>query len=407
MVRAEMVKEGRLGKTTGFYRGERTSEAGQKKEVLWLRRPTMSRWQYCLRQGWILNLLLLFWVICASGCAGQTAAPPAADDKIAEKPAATTHHILRQIRVIDMEVHFDLLRAGSQDIYYSAFKAIDPLRLVLDLPNTVKEGVTSPLAVENEIIGKIETMTLVHESQPLTRIEIGLNRDTAYLIDQAQEQIWVKFYADLKLTEAAAAQGEPVVHPEGEEYSVETKTSLEADAPQPSAEEPIDTPQAYQEEAEVTSQPSEAEAVDTSQPSEVGAVETSQPIAVEKEVTPQSAVTEALIPASRILDIQPVTSGKALKVYIIGNGKLDDYDVLVLKDPSRLVVDLKGVKSTNVKDVLLLTGPWVRKIRVGLHADKVRVVFDLNISAESEIPYKIIAEEDRLMVSFEPGSGSQ
>lgn len=356
----------------------------------------MSSCQYYLRQGWILPLLLLFWMICASGCAGPTTAPSTADDKTAEKPAATTHHILREIRVIDMEVHFDLRRAGTQDIYYSAFKAIDPLRLVLDLTNTVKDEITSPLAVENEIIGKIETMTLVHESQPLTRIEIGLNRDTAYLIDQAQEQIWVKFYADLKLTEAAAAQGEPVVHPEGEEYSVETKTSLEADALQPPAEEPIDTPQAYLEEPEVTSQPSEVEAIDTA-----------QPITVEKEVTYQSAAKKALSPASRILDIQPVTSGKALKVYLIGNGKLDDYDVLVLKNPSRLVVDLKGVKATNVKDVLVLTGPWVRKIRVGLHADKVRVVFDLNFIAESEIPYKIITEEDRLMVSFEPGSGSQ
>ena len=356
----------------------------------------MSRCQYYLRQGWILPLLLLFWMICASDCTGPTAAPPAADSKIAENPAATTHHILREIRVIDTEVHFDLLRAGSQDIYYSAFKAIDPLRLVLDLPNTVKDAIPSPLAVENEIIDKIETVTLVHESQPLTRIEIGLNRDTAYLIDQAQEQIWVKFYADLKSTEAAAAQGEPVVHPEGEEDSVETKTRLEADTLQPSTEGPIYTPQPYLEKPEVTSQPSEVEPIDTS-----------QPIAEEKEVSAQSASRKALIPASRILDIQPVTSGKALKVYIIGNGKLDDYDVFVLKNPSRLVVDLKGVKSTNVKDVLLLTGPWVRKIRVGLHTDKVRVVFDLNFSVESEVPYRIITEEDRLVISFEPGTGSQ
>ncbi len=353
----------------------------------------MSRCQYYPIQGRILPLLLLFWMICASGCAGPTAAPVTADDKVVEKPAVTTHHILREIRVIDMEVHFDLLRSGSQDIYYSAFKAIDPLRLVLDLSNTVMDAIPSPLAVENEIIGKIETMTLVHKSQPLTRIEIGLNRDTAYLIDQGQEQIWVKFYADLKLTEAAAAQGEPIVHPEAEEYSVEAKTSLEADTLQPSKEEPVDTPRPYLEKPEVTSQPSTLEPIDTP-----------RPIAEKTEVTPQSAARKVLAPANRILDIQPVTSGKALKVDIIGNGKLDDYDVLVLNNPSRLVVDLIGVKSSNVKDALLLTGPWVRKIRVGLHADKVRVVFDLNFSAESVVPYNIITREDRLMVSFEPGS---
>jgi len=334
----------------------------------------MSRSQYYLRQGLILPALLLVWMTCAVGCARPTAAPPTSQEEEVEESVAIDHHVLRDIRVIDLEVHFDLSRSGSKDIYYSAFKAIDPLRLVLDLPNTVMEKVVSPLAVENEIIGKIETMTLVHESQPLTRIEIGLNRDTAYLIDQGQEEIWVKFYADPQLTEAAAAQGEPVVHPEIEEHQPAAEPAQAVDAPQPAVEGP-----------RVASQ---------------------QPAGEEPMATSQPATKEPLSQASRILDIQPVTSGEGLNVYIIGNGKLDNYHAFVLRNPPRLVLDLVGVRSSEVKDALNLTGPRVKQIRLGSHADKLRVVFDLKFISKSEIPYEIIEKEDRLVVSFEPDSGA-
>lgn len=322
----------------------------------------MNRSQYHLRKGLILPALLLVWMTCAVGCARPTAAPPTSQEEEVEESVAADHHVLKDIRVVDLEVHFDLSRSGFKDIYYSAFKAIDPLRLVLDLPDTVKEKVPSPLAVENEIIGKIETMTLVHESQPLTRIEIGLNRDTAYVIDQGQEEIWVKFYADPQLTEAAAAQGEPVVHPEVEEHPSAAEAAQVVDAPQPAVEEPT-----------VASQP---------------------------------AVEEPLSQASRILDIQPVTSGEGLEVYITGNGKLDNYHAFVLRNPPRLVLDLVGVRSSEVKDALRLIGPRVKQIRLGLHADKVRVVFDLKFIPKSKVPYHIIEKEDRLVVSFEPDSGS-
>ncbi len=344
----------------------------------------MNRSQYHLRQGLILPALFLVWMTSAVGCARPTAAPPTSQEEEVEESVAIDHHVLRDIRVIDLEIHFDLTRSGSKDIYYSAFKAIDPLRLVLDLPNTVKEKVPSPLAVENEIIGKIETMTLVHESQPLTRIEIGLNRDTAYLIDQGQEEIWVKFYADPRLTEAAAAQGEPVVHPEVEEHPPAAEAAQAVDAPQHAVEEPIVASQPAAEELTVASQPAVEEPVVTSQP----------------------AAEKPFSQASRILDIQPVTSGEGLEVYITGNGKLDNYHAFVLRNPPRLVLDLVGVRFSEVKDALRLIGPRVKQIRLGLHADKVRVVFDLKFIPKSKVPYHIIEKEDRLVVSFEPDSGS-
>ena len=107
----------------------------------------------------------------------------------------------------------------------------------------------------------------------------------------------------------------------------------------------------------------------------------------------QPIAEEPVAPASKILDIQQTVSGEDLDVYIIGNGRFDNYNTFVLPDPPRLVLDLFGVRSTEVKDALILDGPWVRRIRVGLHSNKVRVVFDLIHTLKAEVPYQITLEK--------------
>jgi len=301
------------------------------------------------------------WVVCSNGCATPTASPPP-EEAVKEKPEIVPH-VLEDIRVTDKKVLLKLIRSGSRSINYTAFKLIDPLRLVVDLFYTVADRVPSPMAVEDEIIGKVETIEFVHESQPVTRVEIGLNRDTAYLIDQAQDEIWVTLYTDPQLIGATEAQGEPIVHPEVEEPPTDTKTEKTSDISQAPIEEP--------------------------------------------GVTPPPAAKETLVPASKILDIQQTVSGEDLNVSIIGNGRLDNYDVFVLRDPPRLVLDLFGVRSTMVKDVLIPDGPWVKQVRVGLHSNKVRVVFDLIHAPKAEVPHQITFDDDRLVVSFKPGPSFQ
>jgi type IV pilus assembly protein PilQ len=321
----------------------------------------MRSGRYYLRKRLVLLLLLMVWIVTAADCATPTVSPPPPDEAVKEKPEIVPH-VLRDIRVADKKILFKLVRSGSRSINYTGFKLIDPLRLVVDLFDTVADGLSSPMAVEDEIIGKVETIEFVHESQPVTRVEIGLNRDTAYLIDQAQDEIWVVFYADPQLIEAAAAHGEPVVHPEVGGFPPEPEAGQTSGI----ARAPIEEPR----------------------------------------VTPQPAVEETLAPASIILEIQQTASGEDLDVYIIGNGRLDNYNTIVLPDPPRLVLDLFGVRSTEVKGPLILDGPWVRRIRVGLHSNRVRVVFDLIHAPTAEMPYQISLDDDRLEVSFKPGSGS-
>ena len=232
---------------------------------------------------------------------------------------------------------------GSNAMTYTAFKAIDPLRLVLDLPNTESEISSSPLAVENEIIGKIETMMLAQEPQPMTRVEIGLNKETPYEIVQETNQIVVQFEET-----AVVVETEPT--PEAETVFFQTETAPEMEA----------------------------------------------------AATPASS-EEMSRPAEKITAIQPITYGEELKVYIIGDGSITKYNVFTLTDPARVVLDLMGVELAAGKATVPPSDPLVKGIRMGTHPDKVRIVFDLIPAAG--LPYHITSVGDRLVVTFEPGSG--
>jgi len=295
-----------------------------------------------LKQKWILPLGLLALIFYAFGCASQPSAPPTSQADAGDRVSTETQQ-LQDIQVVDQDGFLGIYLVGSNAMTYTAFKAIDPLRLVLDLPNTESEISSSPLAVENEIIGKIETMMLAQEPQPMTRVEIGLNKETPYEIVQETNQIVVQF------EETAVVVGtEPTPVAETVFFQTETAPEMEAAA------------------------------------------------------TPASS-KEMSRPAEKITAIQPITYGEELKVYIIGDGSITKYNVFTLTDPARVVLDLMGVELAAGKATVPPSDPLVKGIRMGTHPDKVRVVFDLIPAAG--LPYHITSVGDRLVVTFEPGSG--
>jgi type IV pilus assembly protein PilQ len=285
-------------------------------------------------------LVLIFY---AYGCATKSSGPPTSQAGVGEIAAGETQQ-LRDIQVVDQDTSLDVLLVGSDAMTYTAFKAIDPLRLVLDLPNTESEIVSSPFAVENDIIGKIETMTLTLEPQPLTRVEIALNQETPYEIFQEENQIRVQF-------EKPAAFGEVRAEPAVEEEMTATQTE------------------------------SEPQAAAAAQP----------------------AAKVASTPAKKITAIQPIRSDEEVKVYIIGDGSISNYNVFTLTDPARVVVDLMGVELVASKGRVPPSDKLLKNIRVGEHPEKVRVVFDLIPAAG--LPYQVTSVDDRLVFSFKPGSG--
>jgi hypothetical protein len=120
----------------------------------------------------------------------------------------------------------------------------------------------------------------------------------------------------------------------------------------------------------------------------------------EREMAPTDlAVPRLLHPASKLSEIDFLREDERISFYIFSDGRMSEFNASYLIDPPRLVVDLIGLQSSEVRRPLSLDGPCVKKVRVGSHPDKVRVVFDL-ITGDKEAPYQINPIQRGLEVLF-------
>jgi hypothetical protein len=296
----------------------------------------MRSGQYHLRRSWIF---LLMWSLCSIACPGPS--------------SASTPHLLKDVNVVYQDGQWHVVLTGSKAMAYRALKVGDPLRLVVDLINTLNKMSPSPLVLNYEVIDAVRAVQLVGEPYPHTRVEINLTKDTSYKIIRRGVEIWISFGTTQPKVEVEPGRTAPVAKPNSQQAPV----TREIATPKPSPEKP----------------------------------------------TPPPLVRKSLPSARKILSVRQSKMDQELRYEIIVDGNLTDYLAFHLTNPPRVVVDLMGVTSTELEAALSFDGPWVKGVRLGIYANKVRVVFDL--IPEAGLPYGIVLEEDRLVVSFKPGSG--
>jgi len=314
----------------------------------------MKHVRYHLAQGCVLFLSFLIWTLYAIDHAIPNSSPTLSSVGTEEITASDPYR-LSNIQVISQDDRWHVVFTGSDSMTYEASKTVDPLRLTVDLPNTVISPEALPRHKENEIVGRITAAVLISGPQPLTQIEIDLNRDISYVISRAQGKIWVSFDTLDLVTRAEPVQIEPVAKSKAEDF----RGSLEA--------------------------------------------ATTGSILEKKKLYVQPTKREPVPPAHEITAIKSIKLGEELRIYILADGSLAQYKTFFLNSPPRLVIDFMEVRSTKVKGVQSLKGSLVRKIRVGVHPEKLRVVFDL--VSMKELSHQIILGDDRLVISFKPGVG--
>jgi len=96
------------------------------------------------------------------------------------------------------------------------------------------------------------------------------------------------------------------------------------------------------------------------------------------------------------VDVEP--SNQGVLVHFHADGELALARTFVLNDPTRLVVDLPGIRGDLLSDHLVLGGDVVAGVRVGVHPGKLRVVIDGGIKAEAFRTYRAVPSEDGLYV---------
>jgi len=119
------------------------------------------------------------------------------------------------------------------------------------------------------------------------------------------------------------------------------------------------------------------------------------------EVKPaaEPTVTAEAIPAPKATKLKSIATsgvGSSLEVHLAGDGEIP-YHAFKLEKPSRIVIDLDGVKNATAKSSIVVGDPHVRKIRVSQFAPTVtRVVLDL----DGPMEFKVVNQAEHLVVSF-------
>ncbi len=115
--------------------------------------------------------------------------------------------------------------------------------------------------------------------------------------------------------------------------------------------------------------------------------------------TPVTEPADEVLPkASKVTDVY-FDRQEGLRLVVVLDGRLSPQPFLLGKD--RLVIDLPNVKPRTKRKSIPVKDIAVRQVRIGRHADKVRLVVDLI----KPVVYSLQQDGNRLMVHLRPASG--
>lgn len=97
------------------------------------------------------------------------------------------------------------------------------------------------------------------------------------------------------------------------------------------------------------------------------------------------------------LEIKNMGKGKLTTAEIITAGGPLNYNVFNLEGPDRIVVDIENATEIETKKEIAVNNPKIKKVRLALHDNKARVVFDCKGKVP---PYDVTQEKNRVIISF-------
>jgi type IV pilus assembly protein PilQ len=117
---------------------------------------------------------------------------------------------------------------------------------------------------------------------------------------------------------------------------------------------------------------------------------------IKKSETTRTEMAATRLLAQTVTDIEVRPETDLVTVVVTGDGQL--FPEANFLDESRLIIDIPAVSSTLKRSVVRADHALLKKIRIGHHADKVRLVFDV-----SERPaFSLAREENKVLITLRP-----
>ena len=251
---------------------------------------------------------------------------------------------------------------GSQSPVYTVFKLENPRRVVVDLAGSDLSAVQGTAAGKGSV-KEVAASQFTDGKQSVGRVVIALEDDARYDVAADGNKIVVK----------VGDHGAPAAAPAPAATKAE---ATKADATPAPVEKPAAAPEA--------DKPAVAEAA--------APQDSADPHLVRHEVLAKTVDH----PATRVLGAKVTQKKGATRLDIATDAAVGTYELLELRDPSRLAIDLKGVKG-NGKLKVAAAGP-IKDVRAGKQADGVRLVLDTDELAPGS--YRIERTHKGLAVVF-------
>lgn len=253
-----------------------------------------------------------------------------------------------------------ILIGTTGPVKYTVFKLSDPSRLIVDMPGISLDKVAPSIAVGNDFIGEISSVSY-GENKDIGRIIIGIKEGVDHEVKTGDNSILVS------LNKSGDAEAASVVKASSE---IVTEEPLEGqDAPAGQA--------ATAEEAKTEAGPEE-------KPALAAQVQDEKPSA----------------PATKVTGIESSVEGGNTVIRVLTNGLAGNFNSFTLAKPSRIVVDVWGVANSTGKGALKLKDKYVKGVRIGSYADKSRLVFDSG--AAKLPPHSIAAGNGAIVITIGP-----
>ncbi|MGH0037779.1 MAG: type IV pilus secretin PilQ [Myxococcota bacterium] len=257
------------------------------------------------------------------------AAPPATQDdtRSAETDARSGAEVLTDVWVErDGDASLVTL-VGLEEPVYTAFLHEDPSALVLDIAGTEVSGPGDPQAVYDGLVEQVSVSTFEGGADgAMTRVEVTLSGETQYEVIPHDAGLVLRLSAVTPAEDDSLASEDAAPGEEGDPWADPGLETVSAEEPEPGME----------------------------------------PVA---EMAPPQ-------PATTLNGVDVSATEAGLLVHLAADGVIGATEAFTLADPERLVLDLPGLVSGVAKGTMSVDGEMVDRVRVGSHADKVRVVFD-------------------------------
>jgi|GEM_PF-318965 len=308
----------------------------------------------------LLQVFFIFVVLAVlSGCAGSKEAVKSPGAVVKESTTGPVK--ITSISSETMKGKTRVTIESADNLSYTAFTLSDPLRLVLDLPNSELKNYKEPIPVHKGAVVKIVPFQLQEGNKTSSRIEIELSKVVRYEVLTDQNKLYVDIQngmegaAEKPSMEATAPGPEPSpttsaeVKPPVMETGSPTVEPAPGEAKPPTEAKPGESkpapgeakPPTEAKPGESKPAPGEAKPPTEAKPGE------SKPAPGEAKI---SSLPEVKLSTVKGVDISQLE--KETRV-IIKTDMLPEYEVKKEADPPRIIVDLK--KSTIAPETQKIT----------------------------------------------------